>query len=163
MMQPAKQAPDLASLLGETMRLPQRLLVLALLAILPPLLPAQTTGQSIHRLLDTQVAAWNRGDISAFMQGYANSPDTTFVGKTVQHGYQAVLDRYRKNFPDQAAMGRLTFTDLQIRPLGPACAVATGRFHLARSPASGGPAQGIFSLVFIRTHAGWKITLDHTD
>jgi hypothetical protein len=59
-------------------------------------------------------------------------------------------------------MGELTFTDLEITPLDARFATVTGRFHLARSTAAGGDAQGIFSLVFEKTAAGWKIILDHT-
>jgi ketosteroid isomerase-like protein len=41
-------------------------------------------------------------------------------------------------------------------------AVATGRFKLTRTAAGGGDASGIYSLVFLKTAQGWKITLDHT-
>jgi ketosteroid isomerase-like protein len=59
-------------------------------------------------------------------------------------------------------MGELTFDDLQITSLDAHFATVTGRFHLIRNAASGGDAQGIFSLVFEKTGGGWKIILDHT-
>jgi ketosteroid isomerase-like protein len=46
--------------------------------------------------------------------------------------------------------------------LGANYAVVTGKFHLARTVAGGGDAQGIFSLVWEKTAEGWKIILDHT-
>jgi ketosteroid isomerase-like protein len=46
--------------------------------------------------------------------------------------------------------------------LGPEYAIATGRYHLARSAAGGGDATGIFSLVWQKSADGWKIILDHT-
>jgi uncharacterized protein (TIGR02246 family) len=117
---------------------------------------------AIHAVLDTQVAAWNRGDIVTFMQGYKNADSTTFVGKSVQHGYAKILERYRTTYTGKDKMGQLTFTDLEITPLDARFATVTGRFHLARSGAAGGDAQGVFSLVFEKTSTGWKIILDHT-
>jgi ketosteroid isomerase-like protein len=117
---------------------------------------------AIRGVLDAQVAAWNRGDVVTFMQGYNNSPDTTFVGKTIAHGFASILERYRTNYTDKEKMGQLTFSDLEVHPLDAHFAVVTGRYHLARSASAGGEAQGIFSLVFKKTSAGWKIILDHT-
>jgi uncharacterized protein (TIGR02246 family) len=117
---------------------------------------------AIRGVLDAQVAAWNRGDVVAFMQGYKNSPSTTFVGKTIQHGYAEILARYQKNFAGKEKMGQLTFSELEVKQLDAHFATATGHYHLARSAAAGGDAAGIFSLVFEKTDRGWKIILDHT-
>ncbi|HEX4581715.1 MAG TPA: nuclear transport factor 2 family protein [Acidobacteriaceae bacterium] len=147
------------------MRLHLHHLALALfLATLTPAIvyavpPAET---AIRGVLNAQVAAWNRGDVTAFMQGYNNSPDTTFVGKTVAHGYANILGRYQRNFAGKEKMGQLTFDNLEVHPLDARFAIATGRYHLTRSPSAGGDAQGVFSLVFEKTPAGWKIILDHT-
>jgi ketosteroid isomerase-like protein len=111
---------------------------------------------AIKKVLSDQTSAWNRGDIEAFMQGYENSPETTFIGKTVQHGWQQVLDNYRVRYPTREAMAQLNFSDLSVKMLGENYASVTGRFHLSTG------AEGIFSLVFRKTPAGWKIILDHT-
>jgi ketosteroid isomerase-like protein len=120
------------------------------------------TQAAIRKVLDNQVKAWNRVDIATFMQGYDNAPTTTFVGKSVEHGYANVLARYQKSFDSKEKMGTLNFTDLEITPVDPQVAAVTGHYHLKRSAAGGGDAQGIFSLVFKKTAAGWKIVLDHT-
>jgi len=125
-------------------------------------LRAQDNAGAIKQVLTDQATAWNRGDLMEFMSGYKNSPDTTFIGKNMQHGWQTVLDRYRQNFPDKEAMGTLDFSDLTVRMLGADHAVVTGRFHLARTAAGGGDARGVFSLVFEKETDGWKIILDHT-
>jgi uncharacterized protein (TIGR02246 family) len=124
---------------------------------------AQTAESAIQHLLDQQTADWNRGDVEAFMKGYENSPDTTFVGQTVQYGYATILERYRKLYTTPAAMGHLTFSHLAIRVLDTNYATATGNFHLDRTPAGGGNADGIFSLLFRKEAQGWKIILDHSN
>jgi len=118
--------------------------------------------EAIRNVLNAQVAAWNRGDVVTFMHGYKDSPATTFVGKTIAHGFSNILERYRKIYVDKEKMGQLTFSDLEVHPLDAHFAAVTGRFHLARSASAGGDAQGIFSLIFKKTSAGWKIVLDHT-
>jgi uncharacterized protein (TIGR02246 family) len=118
---------------------------------------------AIRHLLDQQTADWNRGDVDAFMKSYEDSPETTFVGETVQYGYATIRDRYRKLYASPAAMGKLTFTHLAIRTLESGYAIATGNFHLERTPAGGGNADGIFSLLLKQEPQGWKIILDHSN
>jgi uncharacterized protein (TIGR02246 family) len=121
--------------------------------------PAQA---AIRQVLDRQVADWNRGDVDAFMKGYEDSPQTTFVGQTVQYGYATILERYKKVYANPAAMGKLTFAHLAIRVLTSDYAAVTGNFHLQRSPAGGGNADGVFSLLLKKDALGWKIILDHS-
>jgi ketosteroid isomerase-like protein len=137
-------------------------LLLCIIAHGAPASSAASDHTAIRKVLDAQVAAWNRGDITTFMQGYENAQSTTFVGKSVQHGYANVLARYQKSFGSNEQMGSLNFTDLEITPLDPQISTVIGRYHLTRTPTGGGDASGIFSLVFKKTPAGWKIVLDHT-
>ncbi|HMD20337.1 MAG TPA: nuclear transport factor 2 family protein [Alloacidobacterium sp.] len=123
---------------------------------------AQDAESAIRKVLDDQVSAWNRGDIDAFMQGYQDSPETTFIGKTLHHGWQQVLERYKHDYSTKEARGTLEFSELSVRLLGANYAIATGKYHLTRSAAGGGDATGIFSLVWEKSAEGWKIILDHT-
>ena len=123
---------------------------------------ADSSAQEIRRVLSDQVQAWNRGDLDAFMNGYENSPDTVFIGKAMQRGYEAVRRRYHEQYPTREKMGELSFSDLSIKLLGADYASVTGAFHLGRAASAGGNASGVFSLLFRRTPAGWKIILDHT-
>jgi uncharacterized protein (TIGR02246 family) len=118
---------------------------------------------AIHHLLDQQAADWNRGDVDAFMKAYEDAPTTTFLGKTVEYGYSAIRDRYKRIYPTAAGMGKLAFSNLAIRVLDPNYAIATGNFHLQRTAAGGGNADGIFSLVLKKDSPGWKIILDHSN
>ena len=125
--------------------------------------PDTTADQAaIRSVLNAQVAAWNRGDITTFMQGYKDSPSTTFIGKSVRHGYSGILERYRTTYTGKEQMGQLAFSEIEISPIDAQVATVTGRFHLTRTAAAGGDASGIFSLVFQKTASGWKIILDHT-
>ena len=133
---------------------------LCLLAALP--LIAVTPEQEIRKVLDTQVAAWNRGDIPGFMEGYDKSESTTFVGKAVTKGHAQVLERYLKTYPTREKMGTLRFSDLETRMLGTDYASVVGKFHLDRTADAGGEAAGIFTLLLHKTSQGWKVILDHT-
>ena len=133
-----------------------------LLFLLALQLLAASPEQDIRRVLDDQVAAWNRGDIPGFMDGYDKSDSTTFVSSAITKGHAAVLANYRKRYPTPEKMGTLRFSDLEIRQLGPDYAAVIGRFHLDRSQEAGGESSGIFTLLFHRTAQGWKVILDHT-
>lgn len=123
---------------------------------------AATAESSIRTLLLTQQDAWNRGDIPAFMTAYWNSPELAFIGSTISRGYQATLENYRKRYPTRAAMGTLTFSDLEVHETGAESAWVFGRFALARTAEGGGAASGKFTLVLRKFGNDWKIVLDHT-
>ena len=110
--------------------------------------------------MSEQVAAWNRGDIDGFMNGYWRSDRTEFVsGDKVTHGWQTVRDRYRRKYDSREKMGTLTFSGINVTPLGNDAAFAVGQWSLRRK--SDRP-HGVFSLLFRRTPAGWRIVHDHT-
>jgi uncharacterized protein (TIGR02246 family) len=115
---------------------------------------------AIRQVLTEQGEAWNRGDVAAFMKGYWNSQDVTFAsGSGFMKGWETVTARYKTQYPDRAAMGKLDFSELQIRSLGPDAALVLGKWHLNRES---GDVGGIFSLVFQRMPEGWRIVHDHT-
>jgi len=122
--------------------------------------PGASDDAQIRAVLETQVEAWNRGDVEAFMTGYWKSDELTFVGANgITRGWQAVLDRYRKNYPDRKAMGRLSFSNLEVHVLCPDAATAIGQYLLEREKDK--PA-GIFTLDFKKFLTGWKIIVDHS-
>jgi ketosteroid isomerase-like protein len=114
----------------------------------------------IRQLLQMQTDAWNRGDLDSFMAGYWKSDETAFVGANgITRGWQAVLDRYEKNYPDRKAMGQLTFSGLEVHVTCRDAAFAIGQFELKRE--NDKPA-GIFTLDFRKFPDGWRIIVDHT-
>lgn len=115
---------------------------------------------TITAVLENQKEAWNRGDLTDFMNGYWNSPELTFAGKdSFARGWEAVLQRYRRSYPDKTTMGHLEFTELEVRSLGADSALVLGKWHLARTS---GDVGGITTLVFQRFPEGWRIVHDHT-
>src|SRR5215472_17082330 len=123
-----------------------------------PLLCAQ--GDEIRKLLKDSEEAWNRGDLVAFSSYYDDSPETTFIGREVTRGGpDAVVARYRRGYATREAMGTLTFSEIEVRPLGDGYALAHGKFFLKRTI---GDSSGRFTLVLRRTAAGWKIIHDHS-
>ena len=115
---------------------------------------------SVRAVLDAQSAAWNRGDIEGYMDGYARSAKTVFIsGDTVTRGWQTVLDRYKKRYDTREKMGTLTFSDLEITPIGASAAIVLGSWRLQRA---NDEPHGKFTLLFRRTKQGWRIVHDHT-
>lgn len=114
----------------------------------------------IRAVLDMQSAAWNRGDVDTFMTGYWKSEETEFVGASgITRGWQAVLDRYRRNYPDAKAMGRLTFSNLEVHVVCRDSAFVIGEFKLEREKDQ---PSGVFTLNFRKFTEGWRIVADHT-
>jgi len=117
----------------------------------------------VIKVLLKQEAAWNRGDIDGFAQGFKNSPDTLFInGSQIQRGYSSMAAGYHRDYPTRDAMGQLTFSELEVHPIDDKVAVCIGRYRLERSKKNGGNAEGLFSMIFEKTENGWKIVVDHT-
>lgn len=128
----------------------------------PPLHTATQQELDVIKVLLAQEAAWNRGDLEGFTKGYKNSPDTLFITRQVFRGVDGMIDEYRHNYPNKAAMGTLSFSELEVHTLDEKFAICIGKYQLERSKKVGGNADGIFSLIFEKTDQGWKIILDHT-
>ena len=123
----------------------------------------ETARRAIVQVLTTQTAAWNRGDIPGFMQGYWQSDSLVFIGrKGPTYGWQPTLANYQKNYPDAAAMGKLDFSGLRVSLLAPRAAQVVGHWHLAR-PAALGDLQGYFLLVLRQIGGKWVVVADHTN
>lgn len=116
-------------------------------------------ADDIRSVMDKQAIDWNRGDIPAFMEGYWKSEQLTFVSTRVTKGWQQTLDNYKKSYPDKAAMGTLTFSDLEITAVSKDAAVVLGSWSLKREKDNPG---GKFTLIFRKFKEGWRIVHDHT-
>ena len=115
--------------------------------------------RAIRLVLDRQVAAWNKGDIDEFMEGYWKSDSVVFIGSPIVSGWTATLERYKKNYPDKDAMGQLRFELLRLQPIGQDAYLVTGNYFLARKEDS---PHGVFTLLFRLKGGKWVIVYDHT-
>ena len=136
-----------------------------LLCFLSLLLSFSSFAQSkdetaIRKLLDDQTKAWNRGDIDNFMTGYWENDSLMFIGKSgVTYGWKNTLSNYKKNYPDTAAMGQLSFTILDVKKLSPKYYHVIGKWHLKRSI---GDLNGHYTLLFENINGKWVIIADHS-
>ena len=121
---------------------------------------AADAAAEIRGVMTAQVAAWNRGDIDGFMDGYARSAETEFVsGDKITRGWQTVRDNYRKKYDSREKMGVLKFSEITVTPLSSEAAIVLGRWQLVRQKDK---PHGTFTLLFRRTPVGWRIVHDHT-
>ena len=127
-----------------------------------PLHTATRQELDVIKVILAQENAWNQGDLNGFASGYKDAPDTLFITKQLSRGYAGLLDEYKHDYPNRAAMGTLAYSELEVRTLDENFAVAIGKYHLDRGKKEGGSADGMFSLVFEKTDKGWKIIIDHT-
>ena len=115
---------------------------------------------TIRKVLDNQTKAWNKGDIEGFMQGYWKNDSLMFIGKNGIHwGWQTTLENYKKNYPDTAAMGKLSFDIILVKKLSPEYFYVVGKWMLNRSI---GDLSGHYNLLFRKINGQWLIIADHS-
>ena len=116
--------------------------------------------KAITNLLEKQRLAWNRGDLEGYMVGYWKSDSLLFVGKDgPKYGWKTTLENYKKSYPDDDAMGTLTFNILQINIIDLKNAFVLGGWKLKREKDE---PQGFFTLWLRRIKGQWKIVADHS-
>jgi hypothetical protein len=114
----------------------------------------------ISRLMDLQVAAWNNGDLEAFMAPYTPTDSLLFVSKSgVTSGWEKTLSNYKTNYPNKATMGELKFTNSHYNKLGDNFMQVIGRWELIREIDSVG---GYYTLIWEFKNGKWFIVSDHT-
>lgn len=114
---------------------------------------------AIRKVMEDQTAAWNRGDIEGFMQGYWKSEKLTFVSSRVTRGWQQTQENYKRSYDTREKMGTLTFSDLEITLLSKDAALVLGSWSLKRANDAPG---GKFTLIFRKFKEGWRVVHDHT-
>jgi len=118
--------------------------------------------QEIAAMLQRSASDWNHGDLAGFMSDYARDSLTSYMSNGhVQYGWQALYDRYQKNyFAPGKSRDSLSFDELHVRVLTPDFAYATARFKLSRRDSV--VASGPFTLVLQKQGDRWRILHDHT-
>ena len=136
-------------------------LLFAFVLLLGTAATAQTSDETaIRGLLQTQTKAWNAGDLEGFMQTYWHSDSLLFIGKSgVTRGWQMTLDNYKKNYPDKAAMGTLSFDIIQVKKLSENYYHVIGKWTLQRTADA---PSGHYTLLLQKIKGEWKIISDHS-
>ena len=58
-----------------------------------------TVERDVKAVLVAQVAAWNRGDVDAFMRGYDESDALVFTsGAKIRRGFRTTRDHFRHSY-----------------------------------------------------------------
>lgn len=118
------------------------------------------TEHEILKVMADQVRAWNEGDIEGYMEGYVHSDSLRFAsGGEVTYGWTETLERYEDKYHSKRRMGVLTFSDLDVTLLSEDAAIVFGMWKIERRDSE---PWGLFTLLFRKTDAGWRIVHDHT-
>jgi len=114
----------------------------------------------IQKIMHEQELAWNKGDIDGFMATYWNSDSLKFIGKNgITFGWKNTLANYKKNYPDKATMGELTFSITSVEQLSENSCYVIGSWNLKRKKDSVG---GYYTLLWKKIKGKWVIVTDHT-
>lgn len=113
-------------------------------------------------MLHASADSWTRGDLDGFLDDYAE--DATFVGSSgLMEGRERIRRAYLSGYWESGRPAEgLRFELLDIRIVGPAAAVAVGRYELFDQQTREATSGGLFSLTLHRTGDGWKIVHDHS-
>lgn len=129
-----------------------------------PMATATTSYRGeLESLLTDGAAAWNRGDLDAFMDDYhTDSARTTYVGsRGLLHGRAAIREAYAPRFAEGAQRDSLSFEGVAVDSLAPGVAHLFAFYVLSRGDSV--VARGPTSLVMLRDGSGdWKIVHDHS-
>jgi len=119
----------------------------------------QSSKEQIKTLLAEQSTAWNKGDIEGFMSGYLETDELHFLGSGgLTAGWHQTLERYKERYPDQQAMGQLTFDLLEITKRTKDVHTVIGKYHLVRQELE--DLEGYFLIVLQKIKGDWKIVAD---
>ncbi len=139
--------------------MPRTLLAIVLIALAVPAFAADR--DDVVKVLTEQEAAWNRGDLRGFMDGYWNSPELSFYsGRDKRKGWKETYERFKKRYQAEGReMGKLTFSELTVEPLSESKMIARGRWKVEMKAET---LDGLFTLIVEKKPEGWRIVHDHT-
>ena len=137
--------------------------IILTLLLIPHFGMAQSNNseQEIRKILGTQAAAWNAGDIPGFMETYWKSDKLIFLGaQGPTYGWAETLERYQNAYPDKQAMGNLTFDVLRVDKRSKKVFSVVGKFMLDRDGLEN--LEGFFILLVEKIKGQWLIVADST-
>ncbi len=121
-------------------------------------LTARTAEDIVRGVLLANAAAWNEGNLTAFLDGYEQSGAVRLVnGADIVTGINSVRKHYQALVQGAGGMGRLTFSDLDVAMTAPEVATVNGRYALQSGPAK---TTGAMTMVMKQIDGRWRIVQD---
>ena len=115
---------------------------------------------AIRDAFEVGKAAWNRGDIDTYLDGFWPSEKTRWVsGGTVIEGREAIVSAYTARFASAENMGTLQLTRLDIDMLTETDALAFGKLLHTLNDVT---RELVFTVHLRKAGEGWLIVSDHT-
>ncbi len=115
---------------------------------------------AIKAVFDTTAAGWNRGELPVYLSAYVDTA-TAMGSAGLVRGVAGIEGQMRAGFwRTGRPLQNLSYAHLEIRPIGPDQAIATGQYILT---GGGRPDRtGWFSTIWVRTPRGWRMVHDHS-
>ncbi len=112
----------------------------------------------VKGVMAANAAAWNEGNLAAYLGGYVDSDDVRLVADgAVATGFSGVRKHYETMLADGGAMGRLSFADLDVSMTAPDVATVVGRYALESGPKK---STGAMTVVLKQVDGRWRIVQD---
>jgi uncharacterized protein (TIGR02246 family) len=132
-----------------------------MLASLPVFATAQQQDESaIRQLQARQAAAWNRHDAEAYAKLFAEDGDVVNVVGWWWKGRPEIERKLKAGFAFVFAQSTLTITDVDVRLLNPALAIAHVRWTMTGAKTPPGlpePREGIQLQILTKQAGEWMI------
>jgi uncharacterized protein (TIGR02246 family) len=122
--------------------------------------PFAADSAAIRAVFDTTAAGWNRGELPVYLSAYVDT--ATAMGSTgLVRGVKGIEGQMRAGYwRTGRPLQSLAYDHLEIRPIGPDQAIASGQYILT---GGGRPDRtGWFSTIWVRTPKGWRMVHDHS-
>jgi ketosteroid isomerase-like protein len=118
-------------------------------------------ASEVSAMFARSAAAWNRGDLDAFMTDYLPGDRTTYVtSRGVIHGPAAIRERYAPRFAPGGQHDSLSFEQVEVDSLAPGVVNVIAYYVLTRGDSL--IARGPTSLVMVRDNGRLRIVHDHS-
>lgn len=115
----------------------------------------------ILMMMTRAAAAWNRGDLNAFVSDYDSVQAATFIGRNgVVRGRDVIREQYASRFAAGGRRDSLSFENVEVDLLAPDAANVIAYYRLMRGDST--ISRGPTSLVMRKRGNTWKITHDHS-
>jgi uncharacterized protein (TIGR02246 family) len=121
-------------------------------------LASKPTEDIIRGVMAANAAAWNEGNLPAFLGGYADSGDVRLLADgAVASGVSDVRKHYETMVAAAGAMGRLSFTNLDVTLTAIDVATVVGRYAHESGPQK---SAGAMTVVLKQIDGRWRIMQD---